>query len=184
MRSVGQKILVLGFVALALSACGIRWYYTPNIYEIDAGRIPPFEPKGAIAVRSLQPSDPDQSYVFFHHGAEWKADRGRVGQAIADQLAGELRKLGGTIDESAEKRLEITVPSFVVEPGAWTLNASMKVGLRIGDRPERIIDVENSSPGNMWRTMNGAIAIAVIQILSDPEVRSYLADEPPAPAES
>ncbi len=157
-------------------------YYTPGVYEIAEDRVTPFAIDGSLEVISIQESDPDRKYIFFQPGlAKWHTDRAQVSEALAAQLSGEIARQGGQVVSPADRTMKIAVPRVSLTPATWVSVADLFVQVSLDGGPLRQFQVKNKSPGNIWRVMNGGIAIAVIEILNDPDVRSWLAQSTSQP---
>jgi len=46
--------------------------------------------------------------------------------------------------------------------------------VKFGNGKTKSYTVRNSSPDTVYRTYNGAVALAVIEIINDPEVLTYI----------
>lgn len=172
------RAVCIGFLTLLaisqLTGCTINYYYTPGVYEIAGERIPPFERVGTIDVRVVQEPDPSRQYVIYSkRGERFFTDRAMVAEMLAKELAREITHRGGQVTTPAEHTIEIAVPHVRWEALAGLGILSVKLGL--SEAETRMFEIRNKSVGNMWRVMNGAIAVAVIDILNDPAVRAWLA---------
>jgi uncharacterized lipoprotein len=93
---------------------------------------------------------------------------------IVDQLAKEMRNKRLEIKNTAEKSLEITVNRSNFERGVWKIAATIEFTVKFGNGKTKSYTVRNSSPATVDRTYNGAVALAVIEIINDPEVLTYI----------
>lgn len=98
----------------------------------------------------------------------------QLADAIADQLSQELRERQIEVVASAGKSLEITVDRTSFEQGMWMIAGSLDFEIKFGNGTVKNYFVRNSTPTNVPRAFNGAVALAVIEILNDPEVISYI----------
>ena len=106
-----------------------------------------------------------------HH---WDFNNQTVAQAVSTQLMDEVGKNGQRRGEADDKTLEISVQSMVVGQGAFTFNGTLVMSVTLGDGTTIPFTVKNNSPGNIWRTLNGTVATAVMEILANPVVLAYL----------
>ena len=162
-------------VLAPLSACAINYYYSPGVYPIADERIRPFSVDGPVEIVNTQAIADRKNVIARFTGAIWMGDLQRITQALIDQLSGEIVKRGGQVSSPSQKRVRIAVTNVTVEQGAWTLKVSLTLTVQLADRPPRVVAVENRSPGNIWRAVNGSIALAVIKLLGDPEVLQFFA---------
>ena len=164
------RILVsLGFILLIV---GCAHVYVPNEYVIKEGRIPPFAVQGSVLVSPAE--DPVQQMTIYLGAHHWDFTNHTIAQAISEQLMREVTKSGGEVGSPASKTFAISVNSFSVMQAMWTFNGLLGFSVTLGDGTMIPFSVPNNSPGNIWRTLNGNIARAVMEILSHPTVREYL----------
>jgi len=93
---------------------------------------------------------------------------------IVDQLAKEMGNRRLKIENAAEKSIEIAVTGSRFETGAWKIAATLEFTVKLGDGTTKSYSARNSSPATVPRTYNGVVAKAVIEILNDPKVLSYI----------
>jgi len=56
----------------------------------------------------------------------------------------------------------------------WRIAASLDFSVKFGDGKTKLYTVRNSSPSTVDQTYNGAVALAVLEIINDPEVLTYI----------
>jgi hypothetical protein len=165
-------------VALAaltsFSGC-INYYYTPGVYEIEEGRVAPLASVGSVEVISIQESDPDRNYIFFEPGPPNGTPIARKSQKPSPHSC-PVRSLARTgTSRHLRRTMKVAIPRISLTPATWVSVADLFVQVSLDDGPLRQFQIKNKSPGNIWRVMNGGIAIAVIGILNDPGARSWMA---------
>ena len=152
-------------------------------------------------VWSEYPIDPDRvsSRIVFHEGRELWISAGKSGSArillaaiganeyfgtrqlLADaivvQLSKEMENKRIRIAKTAGKSLEITVIRTDYEMGLVKFTATLEFAVRFGDGTMKSYVVTNSTPGTVARAYNGAVALAVIRIMNDADVFSYINKE-------
>lgn len=94
-------------------------------------------------------------------------------QAIIDQLSSELEDREITVAPGEERTLTINVVDAQVVRGVWRLRAELDVQVQTGDH-FRMISVGNKTPHTIPHGYNGAVALAVIEILNDPKIIAYI----------
>ena len=107
--------------------------------------------------------------VHEYYGSEQSLTDG-----IVDQLAKEMRKKRLEIKSTAEKSLKITVNRSEFEKGLWKIAATIEYTVKFGNGKVKSYTTRNSSPTTVDRTYNGVVALAVIEIINDPEVLKYI----------
>lgn len=165
-----KKIVLLLLFAL-LGGCGTV-HYVPEHYVIDQGRIPKFDLKGNVTVVNAQSDQSKQ--VFFNSSMDWVGDYKTITEHLVTQLRQEIAKNAKNVGSGESKTLSVKVDSLHAAHHLFTFSATMREEVSMGDGEQTQINVRNSSPGTMWRTLNGAIALGVIDILKDPKVIKYL----------
>ena len=94
--------------------------------------------------------------------------------AVADQLAIELRKKRVKIENGNEKYIEITVTNFQFEQNFMTICTTLDINLIWGNDKNKSIKVNSCTPGTVPRLYDGVVQVAVLQILKEPEVLAYI----------
>ena len=118
-------------------------------------------------------------------GQSWTASYGDVTAVLVGQLTKEIAKRGGIVSDNAPKSIRVTVLNIHAHDTLVAIEGSMLLRLQLGDASPIQLSIVNRSPANLYRALNGTIARAVIQILSNPDVRAYLGNMPvPAGAQN
>jgi hypothetical protein len=177
-----QSRLIL-LCLLAFSAC--THAYTPNEYPLTQDRVPPLRASAPVVVINVQQRAGDE--VLFAMGAhKWVGDHREITQHYAQQLAQTLQQAGvRVVTGSAPKRLEVSVVSISAWAAFYHYKAKAILSITTGAGQHFDIVASNGSPGNIYRTLNGTIAIGVLETLKHPGVQAYLAQPevaPPAPS--
>lgn len=168
-----MKKILLVMLTLLLGACGTV-DYVPEEYTIAKERIRSFDVNGEVVVENIQT---DQNKVVFFGGAkQWVGDYKSVTQHLVDQLNKEIGIHGSFKSKNSKKTIQVKVISLNAWPEFFHFNSSLNAIVKLGDGTEIPIRVTQGSPGNMWRVLNGTIALAVIDILKNQKVRDYLAN--------
>lgn len=174
------KCCVILIVFLLLNGCGAKNHdYVWNEYPITQERISSqvsFTKGQEIRIIKGKSNDSKMflGNVGVHHyyGSEQSLTDG-----IVDQLTREMRKKRLEIKNTAEKSLEITVNSSNFERGMWKIAATIEYTVKFGNGKTKSYTVRNSSPATVDRTYNGVVALAVIEIINDPEVLNYITED-------
>ncbi len=167
-------------LVLAALLVGCTHRYVQKEYVIDTERIAPFQTGAPVRLVSDQPSSEEQ-IVFRNMGHKFLTDYAAVNDVLLAQLEKEIRKRGGAVTPDAAKVLRVTVIEMSGHAGFATLDASLRTRLQVGDAAPRELLVANTSPADVYRAFNGAIARTVMEILSDRQVLNFLASTPETP---
>ncbi len=169
------KVFILVFL-LVLTGCTIKHDYTWMEYPITSDRVPSQNSITEGREIRIIKGKSDNSKIFLgrvgaHHyyGSEQSLTDG-----IADQLAKELQKKNLVINNTSEKSLEIEVNYSNFEQGTWKIAVTLEFTVKFGNGKTKSYTVRNSSPTSVDRTYNGAVALAVIEIINDQEVLTYI----------
>ncbi|MGH1438845.1 MAG: hypothetical protein ACRBBR_01940 [Cellvibrionaceae bacterium] len=168
-----MKQLIAIFSILVLQACGTI-DYKPEKYEIDQQRIQDFPVAGSVSVINLQ-QNKDKT-LFFDGTSDWSGDYYTVSEHFSSQLREEIAK-HGKVSGTLEKSINVKIVRLEAKQKAFHFVSEMDVMVRLGQGKEFELSVGQGSPGNMWRVLNGTLAIGVIELLKDKRVLDYLAAE-------
>ncbi|RRS05936.1 hypothetical protein EIP75_03505 [Aquabacterium soli] len=167
------KVVVVVCAAILLAGCGTV-NYVPQEYVISAERIPNFDVNGSVLVQNIQ-TDQEQR-KFFSGAADWTGDYKTVTDHLVMQLNKEIAIHGKVIGRDKKKVLQVKVVQLAAVQHAFHFTSSMQVNVKLGDGAETTVRVSQGSPSDMWRVLNGTLALGVIDILKDPKVKAYLAN--------
>ncbi len=173
-------IFVLLFV---LSGCAIKQIehdYTWSEYQIysDQVRLQNSITKGR-EVRIIQGKS-DNSKIFLgsiyvgHQQHRYYGSLQSLTDGIADQLAKELQNRNLIINNTSEKSLEITVIRSNFDDGMLTMGATLDFTVKFGNGIIKSYTVRKSSFGTVPQTYNGAVSLAIIEIMNDRAVQTYI----------
>jgi hypothetical protein len=168
--------LLVPVVLLLFTGCSIKHDYVWNEYPIEPGRV-----TSEIQFREGQPvsivkgkSDSSKIELGYVGAHQYYGSVQSLTDGIAEQLASELEKRGLEVNAAAEKSLEIAVNRSRFDRGMWKIAAILDFTVAFGNGTTKSYSVRNSSPATVERTYNGAVAVAVIEILNDPDVLAYI----------
>jgi hypothetical protein len=180
-----MRTLLVPLLGLALVAC--THAYTPSEYPLAAERIPPVRASAPVAIVNVQHRVGDE--ILFAMGAhKWLGDHREITEHFAGQLAQALQQSGvQVVTGPAPKRLDVAVSSLAAWPAFYHTKAKAVISVTTGDGQRFDIVAGNGSPGNIYRTLNGTLAIAVLETMKHPGVQAYLTQPPlmlvPAPVQ-
>lgn len=160
------------------SGCSIKHAYMWKEYPIDSKRVNTsigYNGNGNSRLEVTTGRSDTRTVFLGNVGAhQYYGSEQSLAEAIASQLSKELEKRGVAIDNGAGKKLEVTVDRSRFEQGMWAISANIDCTIAFGEGRQKTYSVRNSSPGTVDRAYNGAIALAVIEILNDREVADYI----------
>lgn len=170
-------VLLLGFVA----GCTFKHEYVWKEYPIQPAKI---SAKGSFPGNqelSVIQGESSKEIIFLGDVGPHKyyASEQTLTDGIVEQLSQELIKCGFRIKDGAEKSLEIAVTSSRFDRGLWVISTTLQFTLRLGNGKVKYYIVKNNSPFSVNDTYNGAVAQAVIAIINDPEVLTYIFKKSP-----
>jgi hypothetical protein len=170
-------IVALATLSLVFTAgCTRTHTYQWTEYRIQPARIATsneFTKEGAVSIINAQSNDAPMilgtigSHKFY-------GSLNQLTGAIITQLTSELTKRKITVRSDAPKSIQIKVVSTDFEQGTWQVRAKMTVHLQAGNNYVKDILVNNSTPTTVAQAFDGAVAIAVIEILNNTAILAYL----------
>lgn len=171
-----QKKILLIILILGLSGCAIKHDYKWREYFIAPDRLTSqIKNKNAQPLKIIKNKSSNSKKLLGNVGAhQYFSNDQEFTNGIADQLTTELRKKRIKIMDTAEKSLAIRVDSAHFERGMWKIATNLDFTITLGGKKIKSLTVRNSSPGAVDRAYDGAIALAVIEIINDPEIAAYI----------
>lgn len=167
-------------VSVTLFAC--THAYKPDRYDLDVARIPQVRSSTPVEVVNAQ-TRAEQERLFTLGPHKFVGNYKEVSQHLAEQLGQALRDVGVAVGPGAPKRLQVAVMAMSLSQAMFHFRGQVVFHVTTGDGQRFDITTTNGSPGNAYRTMNGTLAIAVLDTLKHPGVQAYLA-APPQPTAS
>lgn len=166
-----MKYIALIALTIVLSSCGTVSYY-PQEYEIANDRIDDFVMKGSVQVINTQTDS--TKHTFFASTLDWEGDYKTVTEHLKTQLEKEISENTQKIASDVNKIIEVKVVNIKAEQKFFHFSSTMDLEYKLGNSESYTIHVSQGSPGNMWRVLNGTIALGVIEILKQANVIAYL----------
>lgn len=168
-----MKRSLLALTAVLMTACG-PIQFVPQEYPLDPGTIAKFDMKGKAQVVNGQPSE-DKAVVYSYGGTELFSTLKVLTQSMVDQTQKEIGLNGTLKGEGQPKTLELKIDSLLSKYFMFHCNSTIKFSVKLGNGKVLNKTVEHTS-GSAQQDLNGCIADSVANLLSDPEVRAYLAE--------
>jgi hypothetical protein len=148
--------------------------YIPEEYEITQERIPGFDLNGDVSITNAQTDTSKQ--IFFDGTMDWAGDYKTVTDHLVMQLDKEIKNHATRVNSGNPKTLSVTVESLEAIQHPFHFTSIMRAKVQLGNGEDAMINVSQGSPGNMWRVLNGTIALGVIDILKNSKVTKYLSE--------
>lgn len=174
MQMIYKPVIVILFVIL--TACSIRHDYVWKEYPIASDRISSQINFAKGQEISIIKGKSDHSTIFLGNvGAhKYYGSLQSLTDGIVDQLSKEMQNRHLEIKNEAKKSLEITVNRADFEQGMWKIAATIEVTVKFGNGKTKFYTIRNSSPATVDRTYDGVVAIAVIKLINDTEILTYI----------
>jgi hypothetical protein len=168
--------LVILILFLFFTGCTIKHDYVWKEYPLAPEQVPSqnsfTEGKEIRIIKGRS----DDSKIFFGqvNAHYYEGSEQALTDGIVDQLVKEMRKKRLEIKNTAEKSLEIAVNHSNLEHGGWRIAVTLEFTVKFGNGKTKLYTVRNLCPAIVYRAYNGAVALAVIEIINDPEVLTYI----------
>lgn len=166
-------ILMIGFVLL-LSGCVHHVTSEPFPVEPYRTSATTHKASGKILIENVQPSS-DDSLIYSISGNDYFTDLHQATETAVVLLKEEISKLGASVvDIQPEKTLKISITSLTITQPGWLMHAELEFRAETADgNIVKVVGI-NDSPRGVEGTLSGTIAIAVISLLDNEKIQSYL----------
>jgi len=162
-------------LAILVSGCRQNHHYKWSEYEIAPERVSLGALPTGTTVTLVNGQANSEEYelgsIGIHH---YHGSLSELTDAVIHHLSQELERRGAAVRDDAPRTLEIAVVHADCETGFNLLRVDMKVRAKAGDGYLVEIPVSNRTPWTVPRGYDGAVALAVIRILSDSAIAGYL----------
>jgi hypothetical protein len=167
------KIILAVFTVFLLSGCAHHVKSTP--FPIDHNKVNSFSSSGKISIDNNQTSNNDY-LIFTVSGHEYFANLNQVTETAKTLLTEEIGKNRALITESdSEKTIKISVEKITTEVGNWgALRIILELKAETGEGESVAVMGNNYSPRGIGGVLDGAISLAVISLLNDETIQTYL----------
>ena len=167
-----KGILLICF-SIFVSACSpIMIQSDPAAYPIDPKEVPEYKSKPGVAVTNSY--EKPKVITMFSGGRGLEADLQQYTKTTVDILSRELGNQSITVNASGDKTVALRVYDVVYEPGMWVLHTTLKLEADLGNGQKVETVGDNRSPGNAWRSVNGALKRAVVELMKNPTFVDYI----------
>lgn len=162
-------LLSVAVLVLFLGGCSVTIGTSPDAYPFPSEEVFSVRPDVAANVTNFY-AEPEvvelASQVF--------CDLQHFTATAVTMVQRELGNRGVAMSPGAEKTvvLKMTHPNWV--RGTWTMKGRVTLEAALGNGERVEIDAENQTAGNAMRAFNGAILMAVTDLLKDETLAAYL----------
>ncbi len=168
-----RRVCLLALV-LVLQGCGTR-PFNPQIYPLRDGLIPALDIAGTTSVTNDQPSK-SEAIVYSYGGNQLASNLNAITEVMVQQTKNELAKNGKVSAAGKPKTISLKVNSLLSTYFIMSWKSKLQFEAQLGDGTVVTRDVNHAS-GSLGQDLNGCIAEAVMELLKDPRVRAYLAQQ-------
>ncbi len=168
-----MKRLIPVLPLVLMTACGTI-QFVPKEYPIDKGNIAQFELNGKVQVLNGQPSE-EKAVVYSYGGTELVTTLKALTESMVNQTAKEIQANSKQGNSEKPKTLEIKIDSLLSKYFMFHCNSTIKFTVKLGNGKILNKTLEHTS-GAAQQDLNGCIADSVVNVLSDSEVKGYLAE--------
>jgi hypothetical protein len=149
--------------------------YQARLQKVNTDSIPGISASQPITIINDQPSDV-YTLVYAQGAHKWTASMRQCTDIAVQLLSEELQNRGVRVAIGAEKTLKISVVNLAGFMGFTRITGKLSLKVATGDGYMNIYEVLNATPWTIDRALNGAISLAVIELLKDEKIREYLSD--------
>ena len=170
------RVASFSFMLAVVSGCGaIPHEYSPTIYALEDHRITTVDSKDVESVEIINAQDDQARFYLGEVGRhEYYGNLNLLTQTMVQTCETELLQRGIRTQDGADKSLSFSVDVAAFERGMWVVRGLWDVTVTTGSGLTKQYHVENATPNTVPRAHNGAAALAVIEVLQDPEIIAYL----------
>lgn len=164
------RILVAGLFLLLQGCATLQ--FTPREYPLRDGLIAPIDTAGTVSITNAQGSK-EPAIVMSGSGIKYQSNYHDVTEVMVQQATKELQK-AARVRPGAAKSIAIKVTYLYSHYIAFFYKSTITFEADLGDGTVISQTVPHSS-GSPVQDVDGCIAEAVMTLLNDPQLRSYLA---------
>lgn len=144
----------------------------PVLVTTDAAAL-----SGKSVAVSYQGNDTAKVMIGQINNHQYFGSSEQLAESVSIQMSDELRRLGMSISDGSSKTLNVRVSHATTEQGAWVVRAHMRVTVEAGDGYVFEKAISNATPGTIPRAFNGAVNLAVVDIINDTQIAAYLGSD-------
>lgn len=168
--------VLLTLAAIFSTGCTIKHDYVWAEYPVKPERVENVADYQAESSVEITNGNPQTAQILLAGiGAhKYYGSLGQLTEAVVVQFSQELEKRGMKTQAGAPKSISLEITSNTYERGMWVIRADLNMNIKLGNGTSKSMFVSNTTGGTVPRMYNGAVSVAVTQLLNDPEISDYL----------
>ena len=172
------KGVVLAAVLLSLSSTGCRHHYIPDLDRIPTEEFPPYQSSNSVSLLNGHPPITEES-ILFTRVTRVYGNLFDMTEAAIQVGTRELRRREMVISPDSSRSLTLSINEVEFGGTSSTVHTNVSMHVESGSGSSQVFVGKNWSVlvGSLDRQIDGAIMRAVVAMLSDPEIISYLTSE-------
>jgi hypothetical protein len=172
-KAMMLRVFLLVVFAISASACSpLMIQSDPAAFPINPEEVPKYNSQPSISVGNAY--DKSQIVTISTVGRGLEADLQQYTQTTVDILSGELDKQSINVRQNGDKDVILRVHDVVYEQGFWVLHTTLNLEAKLGNGETIVTEGDNRSPGNAWRSVNGALKRAVVELMKNQTFVDYI----------
>lgn len=178
MTRLAFNYVILTAVLLSLSSSGCRHHYIPDLDRILTEEFPPYRSSNSVSLLNGHSPITEES-ILFTRVTRVYGNLFDMTEAAIQVAARELQRRGMTISPDGSRSLTLSVNEVEFGGTNSTIHTNVSMHVESGNGSSQVFVGKNWSVlvGSLDRQIDGAIMRAVVAMLSDPEVISYLTNK-------
>jgi len=173
-----RKIIPLRTIAImllfvCLYGCASRELKLPELNPINDPDLPDIYTKNSLCIINNQKSNKLRTYFHFQ-----VIDYNQWTQRAVDLLTNEFKKKGVVVSDNGEKMLKVAVTEARMTAGMWAGRIIITLKCETGDGYTQNYHVEKISSVVTWATPWKTLQLAIIDLLNDEKIITYLTKDP------
>ena len=175
-----RNLIVVVIAAMLLGACASnKQRYAPKVLTTDPSDLSALNKVSInrqVALINAQQSS-DELLIGSSGATSFYSSLRDMTEAVVVNAQRELARRQVGTNPAAPTALNISVTEVSSDTGLLNVEAQMSLEVVTGAALTKRIKVTNKTPGSVTRAYNGAVSLAVVEILSDPQLLGYLAGQ-------
>ena len=168
-------IICLLFVLLFAAGCTRVHNYVPDPhrYTIGLDKVPELQTQGSINLVNVQ-TDETKHILTEDYPHRWVGNYRQMTDTAITVCAEALKDRGMLTSIDAGKSLKLAIVSTEEIEAMWVFRVVVNLEVEDGNGNMRIFKGDNTTGGSLYRGVDGAIHRAVVAMLNDQGIQSYL----------
>ena len=95
-------------------------------------------------------------------------------QTTVDILTRELENQSVKVSTEGDKKVTLRVKNLVYKVGFTVLRTTLNLEAELGNGEIVVVEGDARSPANAWRSVNGSLKRAVVELMKNPKFIDYI----------